>query len=596
METLDGVGVATGIAIGEALLLLNEETVVFKEGISAADVDAEIDRFQAAIAEGKRQIAAIKTQVSEKIGDEHAVIFDAHVLFLEDQSLIKETVEYIRAHQCSAQWAFNQVLLTLLQQFENLGDPYFVERGKDLEDVGKRIIKILMGGKPFGFKDLTEDIIIVGGEFGPSNITTFDHPRILGFATDLGGQTTHTAIIAKALGLPAVLGLHYITRRVKSGDLLILDSFQGKVIINPDEKTLTAYRKTIRAHKRDEARYIKSAQTPSVTKNGFEVSLQANIEIPQEVDTAMQFGARGIGLYRTEFLFLHFAPDFPSEEVHYETYCRIAKETAPFPVTIRTLDLGGEKFFHRAFVKEKELNPVMGLRGVRLCLYRRDIFKTQLRGLLRAATEYANIRVMFPLITGVAEYRQVKSFVSEVADELEREGHSIRRDVSLGVMIEVPSAALVADHLAAEVDFFSIGTNDLIQYFLAIDRANDDVNYLYEPFHPGVVRLLKKIIDHGAKNGIEVSCCGEMASSPLYASLLLHLGLGQLSMNPTSVPAIHHLVRALDLVKLRKLVPDPTAFATGEEARQAFIEALSQVLSAKTYRTLIEDQLRRNMI
>ncbi len=593
MESLEGVGVATGIAIGQALLLFDEETLVFKETIKVDDTEKEVDRFRAAIGEARRQIEAIKDQVSAKIGEEHAVIFDAHVLFLDDQSLIKETIVFIRAESCTAQWAFNQVLLSILHQFENLGDPYFVERGKDLEDVGKRILKILMGGKPFGFQNLKENIIVIGNEFGPSNITTFDHPKILGFATDLGGQTTHTAIIAKALGLPAVLGLHHVTRRVNSGDLVILDSFQGKVIIDPDRKTLDAYKKMQRAHKRQVVLSKKSAQAPAITIDGIEVQLQSNIEIPQEVDTALAYGARGIGLYRTEFLFLHYAPDFPSEDVHFDTYCRIAAESAPFPVTIRTLDLGGEKFFHRAFVKEKELNPVMGLRGVRLCLFRRDIFKTQLRGLIRAAADYANIKVMFPLITGVEELRIVRKIVSDVADELESEGVAIRRDIQIGVMIEVPSAALVADHLAKEVDFFSIGTNDLIQYFLAIDRANDDVNYLYEPFHPGIIRLLQHIIQEGANAGIQVSCCGEMASSPLYASLLLHLGLTQLSMNPTSVPAIHHLVREIHVGKLREAIPNPSKFTTGVETRAQFRAALKNILPPKTFRRLIEDHGRR---
>ncbi|MCB1045248.1 MAG: phosphoenolpyruvate--protein phosphotransferase [Acidobacteria bacterium] len=593
MEVVEGVGIASGIAIGEVLLLLDEETVVFKENIDADQVEAETKRFDEAIDEARKQISAIKDQVSNKIGEEHAFIFEAHLLFLDDQGLIKETKQYIASHHCKAQWAFNQVLLSLLQQFDELGDPYFVERGKDLEDVGKRILKILKGDDPFGFQNLNQDIIIVGSEFGPSNITTFDNPNILGFATDLGGQTTHTAIIAKALGLPAVLGLHDISHRVNSGDIIILDSIKGKVVINPDAKTLAEYRKSKAAYKRDIARYIKATEKDAITKDGQSVSLLANIEIPHEAESAMKFGARGIGLYRTEFLFLHYAPDFPSEDIHYETYCQIAGHVAPEPVTIRTLDLGGEKFFHRAFVKEKELNPVMGLRGVRLCLFRKDIFRTQLRGLLRAAALHANIRVMFPLITSVDEFKTVRAFVSSVADEMQAEGQNIRRNLDLGVMIEVPSAALVADHLAAEVDFFSIGSNDLIQYFLAIDRANDDVNYLYDPFHPGVIRLLKHIIDEGHRAGIDVSCCGEMASSPLYAALLMHLGLTNLSMNPASVPTIHHLVRELNLSELRRLVPEPTSFMTGDAARTAFKQGLRNLLKVKSYKHLIENQGRK---
>lgn len=591
MEALKGVGVSNGIAIGKALLILDEETVIVEERIGENDIQKEIDRFSAAVQTAKTQIIDIKNNVKGRIGEEHAFIFDTHVMLLEDRSLSKETLAFIKEHGCNAEWAFSQILMNLLKEFSSLGDSYFVERGNDLKDVGKRVLQILVGGKKkeFGFQNLTSDVIVIGSEFGPSNITNFDNPHILGFATDFGGQTTHTAIIAKALGLPAVVGCHDITKRIRSGDTVILDSFSGKVFINPDKQTLAKYQKIIHLYKEEEAAYLQDIQEPAKSTDGVEIELFANIELANEVDGALKHGARGIGLYRTEFLFLQCDPQLPTEEIHYETYCNIAEKLGDLPLTIRTLDLGGEKFFHRTFVREKEINPVMGLRGIRLCLQRKDIFETQLRALILAAQKYPNIRVMFPLMSGVREWRETKAFFDHVVSTLREEGKTIDRIPKLGVMIEVPSAALVADYLAKEVSFFSIGTNDLIQYFLAIDRANDDVSYLYDPFHPGFVRLLRGVIEAARQENIEVTCCGEMASVPIYALLLIHLGLRHLSMNPSSLPIIHHLIRVIDFNKLWNIEGDPSKGPTGNETFKRYRQALKKTLSDNDFQHLIED-------
>ena len=588
-EKVKGVGIANGIAIGRALVILDEDTVVIEQAIGSGLVEREIFRFNQAVQTAKDQIRKIKGQVKDRLGDEHAFIFETHVLLLEDGSLIADTLKFIRKHSCNAEYAFSQVLMGVLKRFSSLGEPFFVERGNDVKDVGKRVLKALKGSKEFGFRDLEEDVVVIGHDFGPSNITHFDNPHILGFATDLGGPTTHTAIIAKALGLPAVLGLHDISKRVKSGDMVILDSFTGKVFINPDKKALARYHNLITVFKEEEANYLKEIEEPAVSKDGTEIQLLANIELPNEVIPAMRYGARGIGLYRTEFLFLQCDPKLPTEEVHYETYCQIAEAAKGKPVTIRTLDLGGEKFFHRTFVREKEVNPVMGLRGIRLCLKRKDIFRTQLRGLFRAAHDYPNIQIMFPLVSGVGEWYTTRNYVDQVKQELRQEGIAYAKDPRLGVMIEVPSAAMVADYLADEVSFFSIGTNDLIQYFLAIDRANDDVSYLYNPFHPGFVRLLSQIIQVANAKKIEVSCCGEMASSPIFACLLVQLGLRQLSMNPTSIPIIHHLVRSMNFDKLAAMMPDPAGNPTGNSNRLCYREAIRQILAKKDYQHLIDD-------
>jgi len=587
MMTLKGIGVANGIAIGKALLILDEDTVVFDNVVDEDGVAREIASFREAVGLAKDQIRAIKEKVKDRIGEEHAFIFDTHVMLLEDRSLINETIAFIEEHKRNAAWAFSQVLMNLLKEFSALGDNYFVERGNDLKDVGKRVLKILRGAVDPGFKHLADDVIVIGSDFGPSNITRFDNPHILGFASDVGAQTTHTAIIAKALQLPAVVGLHDITKRVNSGDMVILDSFAGNVFINPNQETTDKYQRLMKVYDEERAVFREEIMEPAISPDGVEVSLMANIELPNEVEGALENGAGGVGLYRTEFLFLKHAPDLPTEEIHYETYCELGETLGDMPLTIRTLDLGGDKFFHRTFRREKEANPVMGLRGVRLCLARKDIFRTQLRAVLRAAHRYHNIQIMFPLLSGVSEWRVVKGFLDEVMAELREEGTPFREDPKLGVMIEVPSAALVADHLAAEMDFFSIGTNDLLQYFLAIDRANDDVSYLYDPFHPGFVRLLQFVIEAGNRHGIDVSCCGEMAASPMYALLLVKLGLRRLSMNPASLPIIHHMIRVVDFAELEKLVPSTPTAATGQDTHNAFRDALSNLLSPNDFQHLL---------
>ena len=342
-------------------------------------------------------------------------------------------------------------------------------------------------------------------------------------------------------------------------------------------------------YKAEKAGYRKALKEPAISRDGIRIDLQANLELPNECEAALANGAQGVGLYRTEFLFLSCSPELPTEEVHFETYCQLAENLGDRPLTIRTLDLGGDKFFHRTFVREKEVNPVMGLRGVRLCFARKDIFRDQLRALLRAAHLHKNIRIMFPLLSGVKEWRTTTAFMEDIKQELRQQGIPYADKPSLGIMIEVPSAAMVADFLAEEVDFFSIGTNDLIQYFLAIDRANDDVSYLYDPFHPGFIRLLSFVIEAANKAGIGVSCCGEMASSPGYACLLIQLGLRSLSMNPSSLPIIHHMIRAIDFNQLSELIPHAAIGPTGTQAKLRYREAFKKLMTKKDYQYLIGD-------
>jgi len=583
MKVFEGEGISNGIAIGKALIILDEDLVIIEKTLTEKEVEQSYQRFQGAINKAKEEILELKQQVRGKITEEHAFIFDTHILLIEDRSLHQETLEFMQKHSCNADWAFNQVLVRLLREFDTLEDPYFIERAKDLEDVGKRVLRILLQEKEVTIEKVEEDIIVIGHEFGPSNITKFDNPFIKGFATDIGGQTTHTAIIAKALKIPAVLGMHNITLQVNAGEIIILDSVNGKVVVNPDEKTLALYRKKAKDYQREHQIFMRELAEPTTSVDGTSLSLQANIELPLETKTANEFGAEGIGLYRTEFLFLNLAPELPSEDDHYRIYCSIAKELKGKPLTIRTLDLGGEKYFHKTLIHKLETNPVMGLRGVRLCLYRKDIFKAQLRGLLRASQEYPSIRIMFPLITSLKELETVLEFYNETKSELAEETPGFSANPDVGIMIEVPSAAMIADYLAKKVDFFSIGTNDLMQYLLAIDRGNDEVTYLYDPFHPGFIRLLEQVVVAANQEGIDLSCCGEIASSPLFVCLLVNLGLRNLSMNPASIPNINHFIRSMDFNKIRDSIPSMSDLPTAEELREAYVSAVKKNMNKKDY-------------
>ena len=583
MRVFNGEGISNGIAIGKALLILDEDLVIIEKKLSPEEVELSFKRFLNATEMAKDEIREVKNQVKSKVTEEHAFIFDTHILLIEDKSLHQETHDFMMKYHCNAEWAFNQVLIRLMREFDALDDPYFMERARDLEDVGKRVLRILLKEKEVTLEKIEEDIIVIGHEFGPSNITKFDNPFIKGFATDIGGQTTHTAIIAKALKIPAVLGLHNITQHVKAGKTIILDSINGKLISEPDEKTIRLYRKKSADYQKEHRDFLKELKKPGISKDGLQVSLLANIELALEAKTANELGADGIGLYRTEFLFLNSAPDLPTEEDHYQTYCTIAREMLTKPLTIRTLDLGGEKYFHKTLIHKQETNPVMGLRGVRLCLFRKDIFRTQLRGLLRAAEEFPSIRIMFPMITSLDELQMVLEFYHEVRNELKMEIQGFSADPKIGIMIEVPSAAMTADYLAKEVDFFSIGTNDLMQYLLAIDRGNDEVSYLNDPFHPGFVRTLHQVLKAAKENGIEVACCGEIASSPLFVCLLVHLGLRELSMSPASIPNIHHFVRSINFKKLRKSVPDISENPSAFELRQAYLGAVKKHMSKQDH-------------
>ena len=565
-----GIGVSPGIAIGKALVVETKEMAIFRVPINESEIEHEIKRFEQVIEIAREQLLSIRNKVAKQIGKRYTFIFDSHLLMLEDKALTKEVHRFIKEEKVNVEWALKRVVGDLLRAFDNIDDPYFRERGGDIEDVYKRIQTILSGSKNHhSLTELTEDVIVVAHSLSPSDTAMLNTDHVIAFATDLGGKTSHTAIIANALEIPAVVGLLNVYGNVRNRDEVIVDGNDGSFIHKPDEKQKKDYRAKKAEYEREDKILLRSIGKPAITRDGLEIKLMANIELPAEIKSVIEHGAQGIGLYRSEFLFLLKSPDLPSEEDHFQVYKEIAERIYPEEALIRTLDLGGEKYFH-AVLEKDEANPVMGLRAIRLCLKRQDIFKKQLRGILRAS-HYGNVKIMFPLISTVEELRSAKSIMEEVKDELRKEKVPFTENVQIGIMIEVPAAAMIADILAKEVKFFSIGTNDLIQYYMAADRSNKSVSYLYQPLHPSVLRILKYIVECAEKNHVDVSICGEMASDPLYVPVLIGLGLRKLSMNPKSIPKIKEVIRNLDVSDIEQFMKEIEAKDTAEEIEKLVI-------------------------
>ena len=575
MIKLKGIAAASGISIAPAYRIGKEEFIVPKDMIQPEDIPLQIQKFEESLIKTRREIIELQKRIGHEMGQEEAQIFDAHLLVLEDRMLIEEVISRLKKEQLNVAFIFQEVLKKYVEVFSKIEDEYLKERISDINDVGKRILRNLLGKSRAVLSELKERVIVVAHDLSPSDTAAMHRQNVCGFVTDIGGKTSHTAIMAKSLEIPAVVGLEEATLKIKSGDILVVDGSAGVVVVNPDEETLNNYRQEALKFKVTTERFLTAKDLPAVTLDGKTIEINANIEFPDEVPSVKMHGAEGIGLYRTEFFYMN-RKDLPTEEEHYQAYRYVAEEMKPHSVIIRTLDLGGDKFLSQ-FEVPLEMKPFLGWRAIRFCLARPDIFKLQLRAILRASV-HGKLKLMYPMISGVEELRQAKAILEEAKAELTKEGKPFDENIEVGAMIEVPSAAMTADILAKESDFFSIGTNDLIQYSLAVDRTNEKVAYLYEPSHPAVLRLIRIIIEAAHQAKIGVGMCGEMAGEPALAIILLGLGLDEFSMPPQMIPEIKYIIRSVNLKDAQEIAQNVLRLSTSKEVEDYSLAKLLEIL------------------
>ncbi|MBU0634958.1 MAG: phosphoenolpyruvate--protein phosphotransferase [Candidatus Omnitrophica bacterium] len=575
---LKGIAASPGIAIGRAFVWDSEDYTITKHKIDEKDIPIEIARFEEALIKTRSEILEIQKKISKEMGVEHAEIFNAHLMVLEDRTLLEEVISKIKKEKANVEHSFFETLKKYADIFSKMDDEYLRERLVDVQDVSKRVIRNLLGEKKEELAELKEKIIIIATNLSPSDTALIQKEKVVGFATDMGGRTSHTVILARSLEIPAVVGLKSVTTEVKNGDIVIIDGSQGVIIINPNKQVISRYLREKRKFKIFEKNLSRLKSLPAVTEDGRTVVVAANIEFPEELASVLSHGAQGIGLYRTEYMYLN-RTDIPTEEEHFQAYKKVALSMKKDPVVIRTMDIGGDKFVSHLDIPN-EMNPLMGRRAIRFCLARPDIFKTQLRGILRASV-YGNLKIMYPMISGLDELRQANKLLEEAKLELKKKKISFDKNIEVGIMIEVPSAGIIADILAKEVSFFSIGTNDLIQYSLAVDRINEKIAYLYEPAHPAVMRFIKSIIDAGHSAGIWVGMCGEMASEPVFALILLGLGLDEFSASAVSVPEIKKVIRSVSYKEARSIANKVLELDTATKIEQYGRAKLKELLIGK---------------
>ncbi|APG28963.1 phosphoenolpyruvate--protein phosphotransferase [Syntrophotalea acetylenivorans] len=571
--TLFGIGASPGIAIGASYVLDRKRIKPVERKISASEVSEEIKAFRDAVRVSKKQLEDVKQGVADRRLAEHLHIIDTHLLILEDQLLVDDSIALIESDLINAEWALKRTLDKFRIVFDAIEDEYLRDRRSDIDSVGERLLRNLIGADQQSLAELERKSIVVAHDLSPADTMQMDKKRVIGFITDVGGRTAHTAILARSLGIPAVVGLESATALVREGMPVIIDGTSGIVILNPSQATFKEYLEKKQLYEYLEQELLSYRELAAETLDGHSITLRGNVELAEEVDLALREGAKGVGLYRTEFLFMN-RERIPDEEEQYLAYREVVERMAPHPVTIRTLDVGGDKLVTDIDLSD-EANPALGLRAIRFSLQEGKLFNTQLRAILRASA-HGQVRILFPMITGLAEIRSCKNLLEEVKAELAAEGYAFDADIQIGIMIETPSAVLIAELLAQEVDFLSVGTNDLIQYCLAIDRGNEHVAYLYEPLHPAVLRALQMVCRAGQSAGIEVGICGEMAAEPLYALVLLGLGFDELSMNAPYLPRVKRIIRQARRSEALELVTELLQFGTAPEVASCLQKEMQQ--------------------
>ncbi|ASS88250.1 phosphoenolpyruvate--protein phosphotransferase [Geobacillus stearothermophilus] len=559
-KTIHGIAASSGIAIAKAYRLETPDLAAEKRAV--ADVEAEVARLEAAVAKAKEELEAIKQHALEKLGEDKAAIFAAHLLVLDDPELLNPIKEKIQTERVNAEYALDETALFFISMFEAMDNEYMKERAADIRDVTKRVLAHLLGVTISNPSLISEEVVIIAEDLTPSDTAQLNRQYVKGFATDIGGRTSHSAIMARSLEIPAVVGTKTVTAEVKNGDIVIVDGLDGQVIINPSPELLAQYEQKRARYEAQKAEWAKLVHEATVTADGIHVELAANIGTPDDVKGALANGAEGIGLYRTEFLYMGRS-ELPTEDEQFVAYKTVLEQMNGKPVVVRTLDIGGDKELPYLQLP-KEMNPFLGFRAIRLCLEMQDMFRTQLRALLRASV-YGNLKIMFPMIATLDEFRQAKAILLEEKEALLRQGVAVADGIEVGMMVEIPAAAVMADQFAKEVDFFSIGTNDLIQYTMAADRMNERVAYLYQPYNPAILRLISHVIDAAHREGKWVGMCGEMAGDPIAIPILLALGLDEFSMSATSILPARAQLKQLAKEEAARIKETVLSLGTAEE-------------------------------
>lgn len=549
---LQGIAASPGVVHGQAFLYLQNELDVPCYTVASTDLDSEVERFEQAILATRGQITEVRNKIAESLGEGEARIFDAHLMVLEDSALIDEVVAEVRSSQQNVEHCYNNVAQRYISFFSSMDDDYLKERVTDIQDVSRRLLHNLVGVKKLDLGHLEHPSIIVSQDLTPSDTADIDRHKLQAFITDQGGKTSHSVIMARSLRIPAVVGMHDVSQRIRTGDQVLVDGYDGVVVINPSEDRLFQYGQLASERLKLDKIFKSVLREPSESLDGQPIGLMANIEGAQEMEVAQEMGADGVGLFRTEGVFLRHR-GYPSEDAQYEEYAAVVQAAGNSPVIIRTLDIGGDKTIGNP--EQEEDSSFMGFRAIRFCLENPTIFKTQLRAILRASAS-GTVKLMYPMISGLHELRRANEFLDEVKAELRAEGSAFDEGIEVGAMIEIPSAAMIIDLLAPEVDFFSIGTNDLIQYLMAVDRLNDQVAHLYEPAHPAVLRTLKAIINSCNAVNVPVGVCGEIAGDPIYASLLLGMGANSLSLTASLLPEVKYFIRKMHTEQAQALVEE----------------------------------------